>query len=174
MFPYFRAGLFIVQGMMAKKNESIFEPNVLHTRVWLSDIDIYPELNNGRHLTLMDLGRYDVGLRTGLIKVLKQQNWGLMVAGNFTRYRHRILFLQKFQLHSQLIGYDDRWFYFYQQTIRKSKVHSAALVRTAVTSKTGLVPTIKVAKVMNIPYSPKIPEWVQNWIELHDISPKVG
>ena len=174
MYPYFRAGLFLFRGVISKKHENIFETRILITRVWLSDIDIYPELNNGRHLTLMDLGRYDLGLRTGLMKVLKEQNWGLMVAGNFTRYRHRILFLQSFQLHTQLVGYDDKWFYFYQQTIRKNRIHSAALVRTAVTSTEGLVASERVTKAMNMEYKPKVPDWVLKWIELNEVSPKLG
>lgn len=173
MYPYFRASKYFIKAKFGKQI-SLKDRSVLNMRVFLSDIDIYPELNNGRYLTLMDLGRYDFGVKVGLFSVLKEKKWGLMVAGNFTRYRYRLKLFQKFRLVTELVGYDDKWFYFYQQTERKKKVHSAALIRTAVTSKSGLVKTIDVAKAMQIEYSPHIPKWVDSWIELNEQSPTIG
>lgn len=145
----------------------------IQTRVWFSDIDVYPELNNGRHLSLMDIGRYSHGIRMGLFKILRKNNWGLMVAGNFTRYRRRLKLLQRFELETTIVGYDDRWFYFYQKTVRNNVIHSSALIRTAITSKKGLVPAKEVAKEMGLEYQPHVPEWVNKWIELNTISPSL-
>ena len=57
-------------------------------RPW--DMDFFFELNNGRQLTLYDLGRFDLAVRTGLSKTLKEKKWGLVVAGSTVRYRKRI------------------------------------------------------------------------------------
>ena len=173
MYPYFRTLKWVVLSGFKPKIEDPFSPTKMTSRVWLSDIDVYPELNNGRHLTIMDLGRYNHGVRMGLFKILRENEWGLMVAGNFTRYRRRIKFLQKFTLESVIVGYDERWFYFYQKTIRGERIHSSALIRTAVTSKEGLVPTKNVSEKMGLEYDPKVPEWVQKWIELNTISPQL-
>ena len=54
---------------------------------WPWDLDPWRELNNGRTLTLYDLGRLPLGLRTGLHRVLAANGWGMTVAGNTTRYR---------------------------------------------------------------------------------------
>ena len=121
----------------------------------------------------MDLGRYCHGVRMGLLKVLRDNDWGLMVAGNFTRYRRRIKFLQKYTLESEVVGYDERWFYFYQKTIRHDQIHSSALIRTAVTSKDGLVATKLVAEKLGLEFNPQVPQWVQKWIELNEISPQL-
>ncbi len=153
---------------------TIQDKAIIKTRVWLSDIDVYPELNNGRHLTLMDLGRFDLGYRMGLFKVLRKQKWGLMVAGNFTRYRRRLLLFQKFSIETEIVGYDDRWYYFYQKTIRNELIHSSALIRTAVTSKNGIVPAKDVTAAMGIPYAPSVPDWVHDWIQLHEVSPSLN
>jgi acyl-CoA thioesterase FadM len=121
----------------------------------------------------MDIGRYNHGVKMGLFKVLRENKWGLMVAGNFTRYRRRIKFLQKFTLETRIVGYDERWFYFYQETKRNGNIHSSALIRTAVTSKNGLVPSKSVSEKMKLEYQPNVPEWVTKWIELNEISPQL-
>jgi len=170
MYPYVR-----VASVLLKKDKpatmTIDNNTVLNMRVWLADIDVYPELNNGRHLTLMDLGRYHFGKQVGLFTVLKKNKWGLMVAGNFTRFRRRIKLFQKFTLSTKLVGYDDRWFYFYQVTSRQDTQCSAALVRTAITDKNGLVSTEKVVEAMKLEYQPTVPDWVEEWIELNKVSP---
>ncbi len=173
MYPYFRAVKWAIQ---ARRKPIITEPDTVskvQCRVWFSDIDFYPELNNGRHLTLMDLGRYCHGIQMGLFKLLRENNWGLMVAGNFTRYRRRLTFLQKFTLETEIIGYDERWFYFYQKTVRNNQIHSSALIRTALTSKEGLVPCKPVVQQLGFTYAPHVPEWVNDWIELHKVSPQI-
>ena len=53
-------------------------------RPW--DIDMFLEVNNGRVLTLYDLGRFDFSIRMGLAKALRQNKWGLVVAGSTVRY----------------------------------------------------------------------------------------
>ena len=51
---------------------------------WPWDLDMWNELNNGRTLTLYDLGRLPLARRTGLDKVLRIHGWGITVAGNTT------------------------------------------------------------------------------------------
>lgn len=173
MYPYYRTVKVLTRAYFSKK-QTLSDKTIIHFRVNLFDIDLYPELNNGRHLTLMDLGRYDFGLKVGLFNVLKEQNWGLMVAGNFTRYRRRITLFQKFELHTELVGYDEKWYYFYQQTVKNGITHSSALIRTAVTSKSGIVPAAKVAEAMKIDFKPSVPDWVKDWIRLNEVSPTLN
>ena len=57
-------------------------------RPW--DLDMFMEMNNGRVLTLYDLGRFDLSIRSGLWDTLRAQRWGLAVAGSSVRYRKRV------------------------------------------------------------------------------------
>ncbi len=171
MYPYFRlVRLFIKNN--SKRKLSIGDKGILPMRVCLVDIDPFMELNNGRHLTMMDFGRFDLAIRSGLIKVIKKKKWGLVVAGASVRYRHRLKFMQKFELHSQIVGYDEKWFYFHQKTIKDGKIHSAALIRTAVTSSNGVVKSREVLRAMgydNIEYN--VPEWVLAWANADELRP---
>ncbi len=148
------------------------EESMLKMRVFLGDLDFYPELNNGRHLTMMDMGRIDLATRTGLLQIVHKQKWGLAVAGASVRYRHRLKAFQSFRLYTRIIAIDERWFYFHQSTVRKGKTHSSALVRAGITSKKGLVPVKDVLDAMGMSdWDPGMPEWVKAWLEAEELRP---
>ena len=67
------------------------------------DIDLWRELNNGRTLTLYDLGRIPLAGRVGLIKVLRRERWGLTMAGASVRYRRRIRVFDRIEMRSRLV-----------------------------------------------------------------------
>lgn len=171
MYPYLRLFRLLVN---AKRRESLSlgDTSVLQMRVFLGDMDIYPELNNGRHLTMMDLGRMDLAQRTGLLRVVHEQKWGFAVSGASVRFRHRLKALKPFLLHTRVVAIDDRWFYFHQYTVRKGKIHSSALVRAGVTSKQGLVPVKKVLERLGMPdWNPGMPDWIRAWSEAEKLRP---
>ncbi|MFB2530615.1 thioesterase family protein [Paracoccus sp. p3-h83] len=131
---------------------------------WPWDLDPWVELNNGRTLTLYDLGRIPLVMRTGFIKVLKDKGWGITVAGNTTRYRRRVTMFQRFQMRSRCIGWDARFFYMEQSMWRGDECLNHMLLRSAAINKGGMVPTAEVAAAMGAGDSPALPDWVQAWI----------
>lgn len=175
MYPFIRFIYHLQFAKLKPKLEHPFIESTINMRVWLTDIDTFMELNNGRFLTLMDIGRMEVGLRLGLLKVLKKNKWGLMVGAVSTRFRYRIKPLEKFTLHTKIVYFDERWFYFRQWFTRKNgDVLASFLVRTAVTSKNGLVPTNDVKKEMKFDeqlmdkYN-KPSEWIEQWLKSDQI-----
>jgi acyl-CoA thioesterase FadM len=88
-----------------------FEPHVSHHRIRPRDLDPWMELNNGRTLTLYDLGRLPFFLRTGLIGALRREGWGMTVAGSSVRYRRRVVAFQRVTMVTRLIGWDARFLY---------------------------------------------------------------
>ena len=171
MYPWWRlAKLYVSQ--YKRKPLDVNEESIIKTRVCITDIDPFFEMNNGRYLTLFDFGRYDVAWRTGLWKVLKKKKWGFMVAGISIRYRYRLRLFTLFQIHSKVVAIDERWFYFEQKIISRGKLHTSALVRTAVISADGLVPTKDVLEAMNkadvvLP----VPDWIKQWAVSDEMRP---
>jgi len=51
------------------------ESSTLNFRVWPHDLDLSFHLNNGRYLTLMDLGRLDTMVRSGLWREVMRHKW---------------------------------------------------------------------------------------------------
>lgn len=172
MYPYCRITKLILSSKR-KPTCKYTDPSILKMRVMPGDIDVFGELNNGRFLTLMDFGRFDLAIRTGLIKFVRSQEWGLTVAGSTARFRYRLRLFQRFELHSQVIGHDDKWIYFHQKMVRRSKIHASALIRTGVTSKAGIVKVEEVMKRMDQDIQiPLLPDWAKAWIEADEIHPK--
>lgn len=171
MYPYLRLIKTLIKAKFGS-SLNMDEESVLKMRVFLGDIDFYPELNNGRHLVLMDIGRLDLAKRTGLLQIVHKQKWGFVVAGASVRYRHRLKALKPFHLHTRIVAIDDRWFYFHQSTIREAKVHSSALVRAGITSQQGLVPIKEVLDALGISdWNPDMPKWVKAWSEAEELRP---
>ena len=165
MYPYLRLIKTLIKARLGS-SLNLHNESIVKMRVFPGDIDFYPELNNGRHLTMMDFGRMDLGMRTGLLRAVHKNKWGLAVGGASVRYRHRIKAFQRYRLHSRITAIDDRWFYFHQYTFSKGKIHSSALIRAAVTSREGIVPVIKVLETLGIPdWDPGMPDWVKAWAE---------
>jgi acyl-CoA thioesterase FadM len=132
------------------------------TRPW--DLDMFLEMNNGRVLTLYDLGRFDLAIRSGFTKALRQNGWGLAVAGSTIRYRRRITLFEKVSLRTVPIGYEGRWFYLGQSMWVGDKPASNALLRTCVTEKGKAIGVSRVASALGNPdWNPELPEWVKAW-----------
>ncbi len=172
MYPYLRViKVFATAGR--KKSKNLSEASVLKMTVMPGDIDIFLELNNGRFLTLMDFGRFDIAIRSGFLSQVRSQNWGLTVAGSSARFRHRLRLFQRFELHSQVIGHDDKWIYFHQKMVRKGKIHASALVRTGVTSRKGIVKVDEVIRTLDLSSEiPPLPGWAKAWVEADELHPK--
>ena len=165
MYPYLRlANLMIAE--RRKPRLGLFETHHLSLRCLPHDLDGFLEMNNGRILTLYDLGRFALSVRMGLWDVLKREGWGLVVAGSSVRYRARITALQRFDLRTRLLGWDGRFFYIEQGMWRGETCCNHALLRTGITQKGRLAPVADVARALGqAAQSPHLPDWVTAWAE---------
>ena len=164
MYPYVR----LAKELWKFRNApplGILEPHISNHRIWPWDLDPWRELNNGRTLTLFDLGRIPMSVRMGFDKVAKAKGWGITVAGNSTRYRRRVTLFQQVTQISRVVGWDDRFTYLEQSFWRGDDCTSHMLLRSAFTSKTGIVPPAEVLAALGQPVqSPALPDWISHWI----------
>ena len=162
MYPYLRLIKVVIQSQFKPKMEFYSEEyDQINLTVLPNDIDPFMELNNGRYVTLLDLGRYAYGGRIKMGTFLKKNNWSLTIVGTYNEYRYRLKLFRKFQLKSKIIGYDEKWFYFFQKAEINGKTHMASVVKFAFTSKNGLVLPSKVIQKMDLIYNPKeLPKWI--------------
>lgn len=146
--------------------------HVSHHICWPWDLDPWIELNNGRTLTLYDLGRIPLAVRTGIIGVMRRKRWGIAVAGNSTRYRRRVKMFERFTMVSYTIGWDDKFLYMDQSLWRKGECLNQMLLRAAITSAQGIVPPALAMKELGLAdQSPPLPEWVDAWIKADALRP---
>lgn len=164
MYPFIRMAKEAWKFRRAPKL-GIFDTHVSHHICWPWDLDPWRELNNGRTLTLYDLGRIPLAARTGLVGVLKARRWGITVAGNTVRYRRRVRAFDRIEMRSRLVGWDARFLYMEQSMWKGGECTSHMLIRSAVVSREGMVAPEKVAAALGAaPDSPALPGWVAAWI----------
>lgn len=165
MYPWIR----FAKEMLKFRKEPRLGPTESHISTHICcpwDLDPWVELNNGRTLTLYDLGRIPMAMRFGLMELLKEKQWGITIAGNSTRYRRRIGMFDRFTMVSRMIGWDHRFIYMDQTIWRKGECANQVLIRSAVTSRQGIVPPAEVVEALGHQgESPALPHWVTAWIE---------
>ena len=144
----------------------LFDTHVSHHICWPWDIDPWMELNNGRTLTLFDLGRMPFSARTGMFRAMRANGWGMAVAGNSTRYRRRIRMFHRFSTETRLLGWDRRFLYVEQSMWRHGEALNHILIRLAATDANGILPPEKLISAMGYPgrECPEMPRWVTDWI----------
>ena len=171
MYPFLRFAKEMLKYRRAPRI-GLLEAHVSTHRCWPWDLDPWIELNNGRTLTLYDLGRIPMAVRTGIVDILRQNQWGFTVAGNSVRYRRRIKAFQRFTMVSRSIGWDDRFLYMEQSMWRGGECCNHMLLRVAITSAQGIVPPPRALQAAGRdPESPALPEWVQAWIAADAMRP---
>ncbi|WBU60151.1 acyl-CoA thioesterase [Paracoccus albus] len=165
MYPLIRFAKEMIKFRNAPKLGPL-DTHVSTHMCWPWDLDPWIELNNGRTLTLYDLGRIPMASRTGLIHVLREKGWGITVAGNSTRYRRRIRVFHRFTMLSRLIGWDHRFIYMEQSMWRNGECCNHMLLRSAVTGPNGIVAPSEVFLALGQEMeSPELPQWATAWIE---------
>lgn len=175
MYPYLRMVKEMWKFRKAPKID-LFQTHISTHRIWPVDLDPWFELNNGRTLTLYDLGRIPMAQRMGLDQVLRQKRWGMTVAGNSTRYRKRVKLFERITMRSRLIGWDARFLYMEQSMWRGEDCTSHVLLRAALVKadggRAGLVSPTDFAQACGIAAeSPTLPDWVRAWAEADGARP---
>ncbi|MFT6073985.1 MAG: acyl-CoA thioesterase FadM [Yoonia sp.] len=171
MYPIIRV---LKEAFRAKRMSplEVLGAHVSYHRCWPHDLDVYMEMNNGRILSILDIGRTGLAQRVGLIDALKDNKWGMTMAGNSVRYRKRIRPFAKFRAVSRAVGWDDKFFYLEHSIWIGKDCAVQALFRAAVTDKNGIVsPAVVFAHVGHDGKSPEKPAWVQAWIDADNTRP---
>ena len=171
MYPFLR---LIWQTFAARRAPAMapLDTHVSHHRCWPWDLDGFMELNNGRTLTLYDLGRFGLGVRMGLMAALRRRGWGLAVAGASIRYRKRVTAFQRIEMRTRCAGWDERFVYIIQSMWVDGTCTSEALMRTAVVFRGKAVPPAEVLEELGWQDpAPALPDWVSAWIAAEGTRP---
>jgi acyl-CoA thioesterase FadM len=171
MYPVLR---LITASLKAIRQEKLHASDVCENSFicmpW--DIDMFFEMNNGRVLTLCDVGRFVMTIRIGLAKILRKNKWGVVVAGSTVQYRKRIRMFDKVTMRTQIETYDERWVYITQSMWVGGKPASSVLLRTGVTSKGKVIATDQVRVALGLKdWQPEPSPWVKAWIASESLRP---
>jgi len=84
--------------------------SVLHLISLPNDLDINLHVNNGRFLTLCDLNRVDLFIRTGLFALMRKEKWIPIIAEHTMQYKKPLKVFTRFRAVMELVDWDDKYF----------------------------------------------------------------
>ncbi len=139
-------------------------------RVWPTDLDILNHMNNGKYLSIMDIGRFDLLLRNGIWELFKNENWYPVVVGQTISYRKSLNPWKRFWIESRILGFDDQAVYMEQRFVRpdaqrRPEVYARAFVRARILRRSGgVVPVAELLEKSGAdPESLFVPAEVLEW-----------
>src|SRR5699024_249648 len=97
-------------------------------------------MNNARYLEMMDYGRTQFFVRSGLLRAFMKGKVSGVAAATQIVYRRSIEWMEPFQLETQLVRWDDRW-YIHEHHFRRASgdVAAHAFVRSMLRDQSGPV-----------------------------------
>jgi acyl-CoA thioesterase FadM len=133
-------------------------------RVWPNDCDLNLHLNNGRYLTFMDLGRVHLMGQARLWRPLRRRGWFPVLGAAEISYLRPLGPLQKFDLVTRALTWDDKYFYIEQRFEVRGQACAVALVKGVFLGGGQRVPTREVLQLLAPGLEPPpMPEFVRHW-----------
>jgi acyl-CoA thioesterase FadM len=83
----------------------------LTLRVLPNDLDINFHMNNGRYLTICDLSRMDLFIRTGLMKTMFKRKWMPIIAEHTMAYKRPLSLFERYDVILEVTHWDEKYFY---------------------------------------------------------------
>jgi acyl-CoA thioesterase FadM len=135
-------------------------------RVWPSDLDVLRHMNNGKYLTIMDLGRMNMLIRCDIAKTMLEKGFFPVLAAATIKFQKSLKLFQHFTLQTQMVGWDAKFFYVEQIFMVGEVVYARAFISARMLNKSGeKYSTAEFLTAMNKNVTmPEMPDYIQKWI----------
>ncbi|WP_432244909.1 thioesterase family protein [Arthrobacter sp. G.S.26] len=143
---------------------TVWDAASLNLRVLPTDIDIALHVNNGMYLSLMDLGRFDLMVRSRVWKRMRRRGWGPVVASETITFRRSLQLWQRYSIETRIIGLDAKAIYFEQRMVADGEIYASAYIATRLVTRGGPVSQEEILKEFGEPPADLVlPEWIPAW-----------
>lgn len=138
-----------------------------------TDIDLLRHMNNGRYLSLFDLGRWDLLIRTGLADAMRRNGWYAVVSSETVTFRKSLELWQRFVVESRLIGHDEKALYLEHRAVIDGEIYARAIIRARMMRrKGGTLPHEELFAAVGRPDDlPDVDPWVHDWATASALPP---
>ncbi|MBT0771727.1 thioesterase family protein [Kineosporia sp. J2-2] len=151
---------------------SLWEGSRTPFRVLPNDLDVFRHMTNSRYLGLCDLARLDLMVRSGYWAEVGRRGWYPVVTAQTITYRRSLRLWQKFEVHTRLLGFDERSSYLEQTFVAAGQTMARAVVQVRFLRRTGgSVPQVELLESAGgQPAGLELPVWVKEWADSVRIS----
>jgi acyl-CoA thioesterase FadM len=159
----FRLVLVIVAALLRRRLAPMEESRVAF-RVWPADLDLNMHMTNARYFSVMDLGRVDLLIRSGLAGAMLRNRWQAVLGASNVRFRRPLKPFQRYELTSRVLCWDDRWFFIEQRAETPEGTAAVAVMQGAFIGKGGIIAPARMLAEAGMPHeSPPMPDFVAAW-----------
>lgn len=163
---YFRLLILLLKLCWLPKQNDPLAPAMINMRVMPNDLDIYMHVNNGRYLSIMDLGRLHLMAVTGLLRPIQKQKWAPLLGSVKIHYLKPLTLFQEFTMSTQTVYWDEKWIYLEQKIQRNGELCAVALLKILFIGKgRKIAPQMILDLLPNPPKRPELPHTIKLWLE---------
>lgn len=136
-------------------------------RVLPTDLDVLRHMNNGVYLSILDIARLDLMVRSGVWKELSARGWYPVVVSETISFRRSLQLWQKFDVETRVLGVDAKAVFVEQRFVVGGEIVARAYVRARFLSRSGGTVSIEdllaVPGVGAVPSDGRMPAWLAGW-----------
>ncbi|MBX3067127.1 MAG: acyl-CoA thioesterase [Cryobacterium sp.] len=136
-------------------------------RVLPTDLDVNGHMNNGRYLSISDIGRLELLKAAGLWKAMRKRGWYPVVASSTISFRKSLKPWQRFNLETRFIGMSGKNVFMEQRFTVEGEIYAKMfLAGRFLKDSGGHVPMDEVVAFLGIEGTEsKLPSWLNRWVE---------
>jgi acyl-CoA thioesterase FadM len=125
-------------------------------------------VNNGVYLSMLDVARVDLMLRSGMAAALRKHKIYPVVAAETIRFRRSLQLFQAFEVETSVLGWDEKAIIIQHHFLRRGELVADAVVRARFLRRQGgPVGSRELLELLDVPArtgpSPELPPWVDAW-----------
>jgi acyl-CoA thioesterase FadM len=137
----------------------------LTMRVLPNDLDVLRHVNNGVYFSLMDLGRLDLLVRSGVWATFQRLGYYPVVASETVTFRRSLQPWQRYELQTRIVGYDERAVFIEHRFVVAGEIYATAHIRGRFLKRTGgTVSMAELASAVGVDTSAlPVPRWLAEW-----------
>ncbi|HYD80100.1 MAG TPA: acyl-CoA thioesterase [Paucimonas sp.] len=111
----------------------------LRLRTLPNDLDFNLHMNNGRYLTICDLNRVDLFIRSGLLKLMLKKGWAPIIADHTMTYKRPLKLFERFDVSLELTHWDEKFFYMTHTFMVGDRVAAVGTSKGVIRARQGVV-----------------------------------
>ncbi len=102
----------------------------------------------------MEASRLDLMRRTGHFSLLLKNRWSSLTGTCYISFKRPLKRFQKFEVTSQIVYWDKKWFYFEHRFLRNGKLMAHALAKIIIVTKKSYIDPATVFNARNFQLLP--------------------
>jgi len=132
---FFRLLVVYLTAFYSKHRVDVHTPTKLSRTVWITDQDMFMHMTNSRYLSFTDLGTINYLIRAGFWEMMQKKKWYPIICGQQATITKMLKFPQRFDLITQVEGWDDTYICLTHTFQRNDRIHAQVRIVARIAAK---------------------------------------